>query len=349
MKIYPVFFVFLFLLLAACQSAVGSTTVKPTAVKPTAATEDPVTEIPRTLPDDIDAQGHRGARGLKPENTLPAFETALDLGVDTLELDLHYTNDGVVVIWHDDKIEKDKCGLDPALDIDAPDPDSLIKWGEGLMISRLSFEQIGAYVCDRNPDEGRFSEQNNGETAVAAQNYHIISLAELFDFVDAYTQSPQKSEAQRANAAQVRFNIETKRKEGKPKNIGDTFDGENPGAFELEILRLIDAYGMEDRVIVQSFDHRSLWAIRSVNDTIQLAALSSGKMDLDAIAANGADIWSPKASVLTISLIEEAHALGLQVIPWTVNEPDDMRELIEMGVDGLISDRPDLLLMLGER
>ncbi len=345
MKIHPVSFILLllFLLLTACQPAVGST-----AVEPIVATEDRITDMPRTLPDDIDAQGHRGARGLKPENTLPAFETALDLGVDTLELDLHYTNDGVVVIWHDDKIKKDKCGLDPELDIDAPDPDSLIKWGEGLMISRLSFEQTGAYLCDRNPDEGRFSEQNGGETAVAAQNYHIISLAELFDFVDAYTQSPQKSEAQRANAAQVRFNIETKRKEGKPKNIGDAFDGENPGAFELEILRLVDAYGMEDRVIVQSFDHRSLWAIRSVNDTIKLAALSSDKIDLDAAAANGAAIWSPKASILTVSLIEEAHTLGLQVIPWTVNEPDDMRGLIEMGVDGLISDRPDLLLMLGE-
>ncbi len=335
MKLRPLFLTLLFLLfaLAACQS-----TTEP------APTSDPIADISRALPDSIDAQGHRGARGLKPENTLPAFETALDLGVDTLELDLHYTSDGVVVIWHDDEIEKDKCGLDPETAVDTPDPDSLVKWGEKMMISQLTFEQVQAYLCDRNPDEDRFPEQNSGLTAVSGKNYHIISLAELFDFVEAYSQSPEKSEAQRANAAQVQFNIETKRKENTPKSIDDDFDGENPGAFELEILRLVEEYGLEDRVIVQSFDHRSLWAIRSVNDSIRLAALSSNKIDLDEIAANGANIWSPKASILTTSLVDEAHALGLQVIPWTVNEPDDIRELIEMGVDGLISDRPDLLL-----
>lgn len=214
------------------------------------------------------------------------------------------------------------------------------------MISRLTFEQVQAYLCDRNPDEDAFPDQNNDMTPMAGQNYHIVSLAELFDFVDAYSQSPEKSEAQRANAAQVQFNIETKRKENKPKTIGDDFDGENAGAFELEILRLIEEYGLEERSIVQSFDHRSLWAIRSVNDTIRLAALSSNKIDLDEITANGASIWSPKASILTASLVEQAHTLGLQVIPWTVNEPDDMRDLIDMGVDGLISDRPDLLLAL---
>jgi len=337
MKFRPLSLTLLFLLFAlvACQS-----TNEP------APTSEPIIDISRALPDSIDAQGHRGARGLKPENTLPAFETALDLGVDTLELDLHYTNDGVVVIWHDDEIEKGKCGLDPETAVDTPDPDSLVKWGEGLMISQLTFEQVQAYLCDRNPDNGRFPEQNNALTAVSGQNYHIISLAELFDFVDAYSQSPEKSEAQRANAAQVQFNIETKRKENTPKGIGDDFDGENPGAFELEILQLVEEYGLEDRVIVQSFDHRSLWAIRSVNDTIQLAALSSNKTDLNTIAENGASIWSPKASILTTSLVEEAHALGLQVIPWTVNDPDDMGTLINMGVDGLISDRPDLLLAL---
>lgn len=336
---FPLIFLLLFLLLAACQTAVS--TPSPTD----SASPEPIS---RALPDNIDAQGHRGARGLKPENTLPAFETALDLGVDTLELDLHYSSDGVVVIWHDAEIEKNKCGLDPEMDVETHDPDSLIKWGEGLMISNLTFEQVQAYVCDRNPDENAFPDQNNEMTPMAGQNYHIISLAELFDFVDAYSQSPEKSEVQRENAAQVLFNIETKRKENKPKTIGDEFDGENAGAFELEILRLVEEYGLEDRVTVQSFDHRSLWAIRAINDTIQLAALSSNKTDLDEIAANGAAIWSPKGTILTASLVEEAHALGLQVIPWTINNPDDMGDLINMGVDGLISDRPDLLLAFEE-
>ncbi|NKQ36619.1 MAG: hypothetical protein HF973_13520 [Chloroflexi bacterium] len=333
----------LFLLMTACSTAVSKPeTVNDTAV--TASTE----MIARTLPENIDAEGHRGTRGLKPENTLPAFETALDLGVDTLELDLHYTSDGVVVLWHDDKIEKDKCRLDPDSDVEAPDPDSLIKWGDALMISQLTLEQLKAYQCDRNPDEDTFPDQDNAPTALAGSNYRPVALAELFDFVQAYSQSEEKSEAQRANAAQVQFNIETKRKPDNPKAISDGFDGQNPGPFELEILRLVDEYGLEDRVIIQSFDFRSIWAIRSVNDTIRLAALSrqAGSADLPEIAAKGANIWSPKYSTLTEPLVSKAHKLGLQVVPWTVNDPDDMRAMLEMGVDGIISDRPDILLGL---
>ncbi|HFE66332.1 MAG TPA: hypothetical protein ENJ93_03630, partial [Chloroflexi bacterium] len=306
----------LILLMTACSTAVSKPeTVNDTAV--TASTE----MIARTLPENIDAEGHRGTRGLKPENTLPAFETALDLGVDTLELDLHYTSDGVVVLWHDDKIEKDKCRLDPNSDAEAPDPDSLIKWGDALMISQLTLEQLKAYQCDRNPDKDAFPDQDNAPTVLAGSNYHPVALAELFDFVQAYNESEEKSEAQRANAARVQFNIETKRKPDNPKVISDGFDGQNPGPFELEILRLIDEYGLEDRVIIQSFDFRSIWAIRSVNDTIRLAALSrqAGSADLPEIAANGANIWSPKYSTLTEPLVSKAHKLGLQVVPWTVN------------------------------
>ncbi|MCP4423491.1 MAG: hypothetical protein GY803_03265, partial [Chloroflexi bacterium] len=264
--------------------------------------------IANSLPAGFDAQGHRGARGLKPENSLPAFETALDLGVTTLELDLHYTSDGVVVIWHDDEIEKDKCGLADSVDIDVPDPDGLVKWGEGLFISQLTHEQVQAFRCDRNPDSGKYPDQNNGPTLLAGDDYGLASLEELFAFVDEYAQSEQKSAAQRDNAAQVMFNIETKRKPDKPKGIDDGFDGQNPGPFELEILRLVEQFGLEDRVIIQSFDHRSLWAVRSVNDTIRLAALTSGgNTDLVGFAEKGASIWSPKASTLTPELVSKAH------------------------------------------
>ncbi len=303
--------------------------------------------IPNTLPAGFDVEGHRGTRGLKPENTLPAFETALDLGVTTLELDLHYTSDGVVIIWHDDEIAKDKCGLAPGIETDAPDPDSLVKWGEALSFSQLAYEQTQAFRCDRNPDSGKFPDQNNGPTPLAGDDYSFVSLEALFQFVADYVQSEQKSDEQRANAAQVQFNIETKRKPDKAKAINDGCDGQNPGPFELEILRLVEQFGLEERVIIQSFDHRSLWAIRSINDAIRLAALTArGNADLVGYAEQGADIWSPKASTLTPELVSKAHKLGLQVIPWTVNDPDEMRALIEMGVDGLISDRPDVLLGL---
>jgi len=297
------------------------------------------------LPDNFDVEGHRGARGLKPENTLPAFETALDLGVTTLELDTHFTADGVVVIWHDDRIGADKCGLNPENDIDAPNPDSLIFQGKNLFFSHLSREQTLAYRCDRNPEKGLFTEQDNSPTSLAGDDYHILSLDELFTFVEDYANSDLKTEAQRKNATKVLFNIETKRKVDNPDAIGDDFDGENPGAFELALLDLIAKHQFEDRVIIQSFDYRSLWAIHRVNENIPLAALSTGNIpDFFQIAAQGAAIWSPNYKDLSPELIIEAHNAHLKVIPWTVDDIAIMSQLIEWGVDGIITDYPNILL-----
>ncbi len=298
-----------------------------------------------TLPDNFDIQGHRGARGLKPENTLPAFETALDLKVTTLEMDLHFTSDGVVVVWHDERITKDKCGLNPDVTAAAPDPDSPIIQGDMLLISALTWEQMQAYRCDRNPEPRRFPQQNSDPTTLAGDNYGIVRLDDIFTFVETYAHSEEKTEAQRENASSIHFNIETKRDPAHLHYIGDDFDGQHPGAFELAILDVIDAHGLQDRVIIQSFDHRSLWAVHSVNSTMTLAALTiRTRPNLADFAENGASIWSPNAQDLTPALLQQAHDLGLRVIPWTVNEEDEMRRLVEMGVDGLITDYPDRLL-----
>ena len=228
--------------MAACNALDEMPSTSGSNLQPQIGSETEQSEIvvendSNQLPDGFDIQGHRGARGLKPENTLPAFETALDLGVMTLELDLHFTADQEVVVWHDDKIDKDKCGLGPDSGIDTKDPDSTIKWGSELMISQLTLEQVQAYRCDRNPDPGRFPEQENGATNLAGNDYRIIALSELFDFVDQYGASEQKSDWQREGANKVLFNIETKRQPDSPKAINDGFDGVNPGPFELEILR----------------------------------------------------------------------------------------------------------------
>lgn len=297
------------------------------------------------VPAAFDVQGHRGARGLKPENTLPAFETALDLGVTTLELDMHFTSDGIVVIAHDDRIVATKCGLNPETDIDAPDPDSLIFQGNRLLISHLTWEQIQAYRCDRNPDKASFPEQDNSPTPLAGDDYHIPSLDQVFTFVETYSESELKTEAQRKNAQEVLFNIETKRKADNPEAIGDDFNGKTLGAFETAILEIIKKHELEDRVIVQSFDYRSLWVIHASNENISLAALSTGHIpDLEQIATMGAAIWSPDYRDLTPELVQEAHNLGLKAIPWTVDDSKTMLLLIEWGVDGIITDRPDILL-----
>lgn len=296
------------------------------------------------LPPNFDAQGHRGARGLQPENTLPAFETALDLGVTTLELDLHYTQDGHVVIWHDPIISKDKCRLLEDATAEAPDPRNPLR---RILVSQQPLDIIKVYQCDQNPEPGRFPDQQSTGTPLAGDNYHIVTLGELFDFVDNYVKSGDKSAAQVENAATVRFNIETKRDPAHPEYINDGFTGGEAGPFELAILEEINARGLADRVTIQSFDHRSLRTIRAIDENISLAALTtSGEAKVKVYYGYQFDIWSPNSNDLTIELLDDAHELGLRVIPWTVNDPALMQTLIDMGVDGLITDRPDLLLAL---
>ena len=294
----------------------------------------------------LDTQGHRGARGLRPENTLPSFEAALDIGVTTLELDVHFSADGQIVIWHDAEIESAKCGLAPTAPDGIPDPDDPTVGGQDLMIRALTAEQLGWYRCDRNPDVNRFPDQVSDGTELAGDAYAVVTLGRLFDFVELYGASDVKTERQRAGAADVRFNIETKRKPNDPGTIGDGFDGANVGPFEHELLRVIEDHGRKDRVVIQSFDHRSLWAIHAAEPSIALAALSTRPIDLDEAASQGASIWSPSHTIVTSTDITAAQEAGLLVIPWTVNDPVVMAHLIGIGVDGLITDRPDLLVQV---
>ncbi|WP_420643195.1 glycerophosphodiester phosphodiesterase family protein [Candidatus Leptofilum sp.] len=297
------------------------------------------------LPPGFDAEGHRGARGLLPENTLPAFEAALDLGVMTLELDLHFTQDEEVVVWHDPIIEDSKCYLpdDPA-DPEAPDPRNPLR---RIFISQQPLSVVQSYRCDLNPDSDRFPGQMAVSTELAGNDYRIITLGELFDFVAEYANSELKTAAQRNNAATVQFNIETKRVPDSPENIDDDFTGGEAGPFELAILDLVNGRSLTDRVIIQSFDHRSLRTIREIDSEIRLAALTTGgEAKVDVYAAYKFDIWSPNKRDVTAELVAKAHNEGLVVIPWTVNETEDMQRLIGWGVDGIISDYPDRLLNL---
>ena len=294
------------------------------------------------LPDGFDAQGHRGARGLLPENTLPSFEAALDLGVTTLELDLHFTQDQQVIVWHDPVIEKDKCSLPSGAPSDAPDPKNPLR---RIIVSQQPLDVVQAYRCDKNPDANRFAEQAPLAMPLAGDDYRIVTLDEVFAFVAAYAESELKSAEQRQNAATVEFNIETKRKPDKPENINDGFTGGEAGPFELAILDIVRARDLTKRVVIQSFDHRSLRVIRDIDDEIRLAALTTrGEAKVKVYNGYKFDIWSPNHNDVTPELIAEAQELGLLVIPWTVNDLDDMQRLIEWGVDGIISDRPDILL-----
>ncbi|MBC5784286.1 glycerophosphodiester phosphodiesterase [Ramlibacter sp. USB13] len=271
----------------------------------------------------FDLQGHRGARGLAPENTLPAFEQVLAIGVSTLELDVAVTADGVVVISHDP-------ALNPALTRDASGA-----WlaGTGPRIKDLTFAQLQAY------DVGRLDPASQYARGFAAQQpvdgTRIPTLAALFERVRAL------------RADTVRFNIEL-------KLFPDAPDATVPlEQMVAAVLKVIRDAGMRERVHLQSFDWRSLQRARELDPAIPLACLSGGRtVNADSARrarSTGCSVWSPNGNPLTQALVAEAHALGLQVVPWTINEPAQMATLLDWGVDGLITDHPDRLRALLER
>lgn len=306
----------------------------------------PAFAVEHGLPENFDVQGHRGARGLKPENTLPAFEVALDLGVTTLELDLHYTADDALVVWHDPAIKTEFCELPEGVDVDIPDDNSLIFGDNPRSIRKLTLEQVQAFRCDK-VSPSTFPDQDNEPTELAGDAYHIPTLREVFEFVEAYAQSDEKTEAQRENAAQIRYNLESKRQVNRPSAIDDDFDGKNIGEFEQAIVELVLEFDLLERTTFQSFDHRVVWAIKDAYPDATVAALTSRQRPrLEEYVDKGAAIWSPNYNAITPEDIEAAQALGLRVIPWTINDAETMRQFIEWGVDGIITDQPDILLNL---
>jgi glycerophosphoryl diester phosphodiesterase len=282
----------------------------------------------------FDLQGHRGTRGNAPENTLPAFERALEIGVTTLELDVGITADGVVVISHDPY-------LNPTITRDASG-----KWlaDKGPLIRTLTFAQLQAF------DVGRIDPATPYAKTFEAQQpkdgTRVPALAALFDRVKAL------------GAHDVRFNIETKVDPTRPD------DTVTPEAMTTALLKVIRDAGMAQRVSIQSFDWRTLQLVQRLapgmptvyltlqtpnNDNTREGNWTAGLKFADhgsapkMVKAAGGAVWSPNGGALTEALVKEAQALGLQVIPWTINNPADMDRMVGWGVDGMISDYPDRL------
>jgi glycerophosphoryl diester phosphodiesterase len=295
---------------------------------------------PVAAPAPFDLQGHRGARGLAPENTLAAFKRALALGVSTLELDTGVTRDGVVVVSHDPV-------LNPDLTRDAAG-----RWLErpGPAVFHLTLEDLRKYDVGRikpgTPYAARFAE------AVAVDGERVPTLAEVFALVDT------------AGGRTVRFNVETKLDPGRPQNTLA------PEAFAEAVIAVVRAAGMQRRTTLQSFDWRTLRHAQRVAPEIPTVCLTvqqpgddnvqAGQpgpspllagFDVDdyggsvprLVRAAGCAVWSPNARDLTAATLAEARKEGLPVVVWTVNEESQMDALVQSGVDGIISDYPDRL------
>jgi len=259
----------------------------------------------------FDLQGHRGARGHAPENTLPGFERALAIGVDTLELDVGVTRDGVVVIHHDRRLNADLARGPDGNWISAPGP----------TIHSLTFAELQRYDVGRIRPGSEYAKQFARQKPL--DGTRIPRLAELFEL---------------AKGSTVRFNIETKLSAEAPDETPA------PEPFARALLAEVRKAGVERRTTIQSFDFRTLAVVQREAPGVGTAYLTSGKKG-DAIPrmvheAKGA-IWSPNFRDLDARALAVARALGVRVIPWTVNGPADIARILDMKVDGIISDYPD--------
>lgn len=255
----------------------------------------------------MDIQGHRGARGHLPENTLPSFEKALAFGVSTLELDVGVTRDGVVVVHHDRRLNPDLARGPDGKWVQAPAP----------TIRSLTYEQLQRYDVGRLRPGSEYAQRFPHQSPL--DGTRIPRLAEIL-----------------ALSKTVHFNIETKI---VPEAPDETLP---PQAFAEALLLAIRKAGVAHRTTVQSFDWRTLQVVEREAPEIARAYLTSGKSSVPAkVHAAGGRFWSPDYRDLTPQALEAARALGLKIVAWTVNEPADIARMLDWRVDGIISDYPD--------
>lgn len=271
----------------------------------------------------VDVQGHRGARGVLPENSLPGFLYALDVGVRTLELDVVISADSQVVVSHEPWMHSDMC-THPSGRAVTPQEERSIN------LFRMTAREIAAYDCGSR-QHPRFPEQQPQATTKPL----------LFDVIrqaDAYARAKGRP--------LPHYNIETKsRIEWEGVHVPD------PDAFVRLVLDVIRQTGIERRAMLQSFDVRTLVASRAQAPEIPVALLiapeglpNEALPPLPAVFAFVGlrpDVFSPEWRLLSPEIVREAQAMGMRVIPWTVNRAEDIETVLSWGVDGLITDYPE--------
>jgi glycerophosphoryl diester phosphodiesterase len=260
----------------------------------------------------MDVQGHRGARGLLPENTLPSFKRALELGVDTLEMDCGITRDGVVVVHHDRRLNPDVARGPDGRWVAAPAP----------TIYQLDYQQLQQFDVGRIRPGSEYARRFPHQQPI--DGTRIPRLSAVFEL---------------AKDTRVRFNIETKLLPGEPN---ETLA---PEPFARAVIAEVKKAGLERRVTIQSFDFRTLKVVEREAPEIETVYLTEvSDADPSKLRAAGAKIWSPDFRAISPYVLGEARKQGLRIVVWTPNEPADIAAMIAAGVDGIISDYPDRVL-----
>lgn len=305
--------------------------------------------------DVFDLEAHRGGRDVRPENTLYSYAYAIELGATSIECDMQLTKDGQIVMSHNpilnSDITRDENGNyieNNKYDIRLMTVDELKKFDVGVM----------------DPNCGEYYDLH-GKTQFT-YDAKIPTLEELMQLIQSYGDK------------NIVLNIETK-SYPDPASTGYK-NNADPKKFVEVFNNIVKKYDMEDRVVLQSFDWQTLIEMKKLNPNISTSALWQeqpswgrdseslrryekkkspwlGGLDIKDYQGNpvkaahaiGADIISPYYTEISKQDVDEAHSLGMKVVPWTVNNEKDMNMLLDMGVDGIISDKPWLLKQVLEK
>lgn len=305
--------------------------------------------------DVFDLEAHRGGRDVRPENTLYSYAYAIELGATSIECDMQLTKDGQIVMSHNpilnSDITRDENGNyieNNKYDIRLMTVDELKKFDVGVM----------------DPNCGEYYDLH-GKTQFT-YDAKIPTLEELMQLIQSYGDK------------NIVLNIETK-SYPDPTSAGYK-NNADPKKFVEVFNNIVKKYDMEDRVVLQSFDWQTLIEMKKLNPNISTSALWQeqpswgrdseslrryekkkspwlGGLDIKDYQGNpvkaahaiGADIISPYYTEISKQDVDEAHSLGMKVVPWTVNNEKDMNMLLDMGVDGIISDKPWLLKQVLEK
>ena len=268
----------------------------------------------------FDKQGHRGCRGIMPENTIPAMLKAVELGVTTLEMDIVFTKDSVAILSHEPFFNHEITTGPGGKYIDEKDE-------RKYNIYQLGYKETQQYDVGLKPHP-RFASQQKIKTSKP-------SLAALIDSVELYLSIN--------NLPKVDYNIET-----KTSPATDNIYHPAPEEFVMQLMKVIKSKGIENRVIIQSFDFRTLQVLHKHYPAVRTAMLIEDydkrtlAKQLKALGFTPT-IYSPAYSLVNKEMVEACHSKKIKIIPWTVNDKATIDALKLLGVDGIISDYPNLL------
>ncbi len=266
-------------------------------------------------------EAHRGGRGLMPENTIPAMLNAIDLGITTLEMDTHISSDGKVFLAHDHYIN-------PSFTLDENGREIPETDDKKHILYQMKYEQIrkydvGSKINSNFPDQKKFKT-------------YIPLLSDLLDAVQTHIKDNNKN--------QIFYNIET-----KSIVSGDNKLHPEPEKFVDILVKVVEKKKLIPWVVIQSFDVRTLQVLNRKYPHIKTSFLIGNTQSFEEnmkLLGFKPFIISPNAKLVTAEFVNKSHQQNLKVIPWTVNTKEDIEKLKALGVDGIISDYPNLLVNL---